>query len=192
NLYDGLGIPFYATTGNHDWGLADSPAAEILYSLGSRSWHMPALYYTFTAGPAQFFAMASNAMSETQTRWLDGELARSTAKWKIVYAHHPIYSYSGHGENPQLQKTLLPVLRNRVQVYLAGHDHVFQHLKPEAGVNFVVSSAAGQGTRPANSGPNTLAADSFYGFTVFDIGVEHLTLTAVDSEGKVRYKTELR
>jgi len=31
-LYDPLGIKFYATLGNHDWGLADSPAAEILYS----------------------------------------------------------------------------------------------------------------------------------------------------------------
>ncbi|MCA1606379.1 MAG: metallophosphoesterase, partial [Acidobacteria bacterium] len=55
-LYDPLGIKFYATLGNHDWGLADSPAAEILYSERSSSWRMPAPYYTFTAGPVQFFA----------------------------------------------------------------------------------------------------------------------------------------
>lgn len=29
-LYGPLGIPFFATTGNHDWGYADSPAGEVL------------------------------------------------------------------------------------------------------------------------------------------------------------------
>ncbi len=191
-IYDGLRFPFYATTGNHDWGLADSPAAEILYSRQSRSWRMPALYYTFTAGPAQFFALATNAMSETQLRWLDRELSRSKARWKIAYGHHPIYSYSGHGDNPPLQRSLLPILKNRVQVYLAGHDHVFQHLQPEAGVHFVVSSAAGQTARAAKSGPKTLGADSFYGFTVFEIDGNRLSLAAIDSDGKTRYKGDIR
>ena len=31
-LYDPLGIKFYVSLGNHDWGSADSPAAEVLYT----------------------------------------------------------------------------------------------------------------------------------------------------------------
>ena len=65
-LYDPLGLKIYATLGNHDWGLADSPAAEILYTRQSPSWRMPAPYYTFTAGPVQFFALDTNEISEAQ------------------------------------------------------------------------------------------------------------------------------
>jgi hypothetical protein len=40
-MYDGLGIQFYATLGNHDWGYSDSPAAEVMYTQESPSWRMP-------------------------------------------------------------------------------------------------------------------------------------------------------
>jgi hypothetical protein len=191
DLYDPLGIPFYATTGNHDWGLADSPAAEILYSQKSPAWRMPALYYTYTAGPAQFFAVATNAFSETQARWLERELARSTARWKIVYGHHPIYSYGDHGDTAQLKQLLLPVLKGRAQIYIAGHEHLVQDLQPEGGVHFLVAPSAGQKSRPVQSGPKTLAVDTFEGFTVFDIDAEHLKVAFVDCEGKIRYQTEI-
>ena len=49
-LYGPMGIPFYTALGNHDWGQADSPSAEILYSAKSPNWHMPAPYYTYLAG----------------------------------------------------------------------------------------------------------------------------------------------
>jgi len=191
-IYGPLGIPFFAATGNHDWGFADSPAGEILYSRQSPSWRMPALYYSFTAGPAQFFVLATQAMSETQLRWLDRELARSSARWKIVYGHHPIYSYGTHGDTPQLQQSLLPLLKNRVAVYLVGHEHIVQHLKPEGGVHFLVAAAAGQSARPAKSGPLTLFTDSFYGFTALEIDAQRIKATFVDTEGKVRYETEIK
>jgi tartrate-resistant acid phosphatase type 5 len=190
-IYGPLGIPFYATTGNHDWGLADSPAAEILYSQRSPTWRMPALYYSFTAGPAQFFAVATNAMSETQVRWLERELARSTARWKIVYGHHPIYSHGEHGDTAELQRLLLPVLKNHAQVYIAGHEHLVQDLQSEGGVHFLVAPSAGQKNRPVKTGPKTLAADTFEGFTVFDIDEQHLKVSFVDCEGKVRYQADI-
>jgi tartrate-resistant acid phosphatase type 5 len=191
-IYSPLGIPFFAATGNHDWGYADSPAGEILYSHTSPSWRMPALYYSFTAGPAQFFALATHAMSETQLKWLDRELARSSARWKIVYGHHPIYSYGTHGGTAQLQQSLLPLLKNRASVYLVGHEHIVQHLKPEGGVHFLVAPAAGQAARPAKSGPLTWFTDSFYGFTALEIDAERIKATFVDTDLKVRYETEIR
>jgi tartrate-resistant acid phosphatase type 5 len=190
-IYDPPRIPFFAATGNHDWGFADSPAAEILYARQSPTWRMPALYYSFTAGPVQFFALATQAWSETQRKWLDQELQRSTARWKIVYGHHPIYSYGVHGDTPELQQSLLPVLKNRAQIYLVGHDHLVQHLKPEGGVHFFVVPAAGQSARAVETGPLTLFADSFYGFAVFDINERQLKVSFVDTEGKVRYETDL-
>jgi len=188
DAYDRLGIPIYATTGNHDWGYSDSPAAEILYSQKSSTWRMPALYYSFTAGPVQFFALCTPALSETQLRWLDRELARSRARWKVVYGHYSIYSNAGHGDTPGYDKILLPLLRNRASMYISGHDHVMQHLKPEGGVHFIVNGAAGQGIRPAVSSSRTLYAGSFYGFTVLEAGLDGLKVSFVDSQGETRYK----
>src|SRR5262249_25523576 len=112
-LYDPLGIRVYAVLGNHDWELADSPAAEILYSKQSPSWRMPAPYYTFTAGPVQFFALDTTAVSEAQLLWLKDQLAQSRARFKLVYGHHPIYSVGGHQDNGDLIRRLFPVLRGK-------------------------------------------------------------------------------
>ncbi len=191
-IYQPLGIPIFASTGNHDWGLADSPAAEILYSQKSASWKMPALYYTFTAGSAQFFALATQAMSETQIQWLDRELSRSTARWKIVYGHHPIYTYGTHGDSPELERMLLPVLKGRVHAYIAGHDHLVQHLKPIDGVHLFVTPSSGQTARPVKSGEKTLAVDTFDGFMVLDVSPEKLEVKFVDSTGAARYETQIQ
>ena len=190
-LYHPLGIPIYASTGNHDWGLSDSPAAEILYSQKSPSWKMPALYYTYTAGSAQFFALATQAMSETQIQWLDRELSRSTARWKIVYGHHPIHTYGTHGDSPELERMLLPVLKGRVNAYIAGHDHLVQHLKPIDGVHLFVTPSSGQTARPVKSGERTIAVDTFDGFMVLDVSPERLDVTFVDSKGAARYQTHI-
>src|SRR6266545_966501 len=147
-LYDPLGIEFYATLGNHDWGFADSPAAEILYTQRSQSWHLPAPYYTFTAGPVQFFALDTNEISEAQRLWLKEELEKSRARWKLVYGHHPIYSAGTHGDNKGLIGMLLPIFKQRADIYLAGHDHDLEHLKPEGGVHFFISGGGGAAIRP--------------------------------------------
>jgi tartrate-resistant acid phosphatase type 5 len=186
--YGRLGTPMFAVTGNHDWGFADSPAAEILYSQRSSTWRMPALYYTFTAGPVQFFALCTPAMSETQLRWLDQELGRSTARWKVVYGHYPIYSNAGHGDTPGYDRALLPLLRNRAQLYVAGHEHTMQHLESEDGMHFIVNGAGGQGIRAAKSGPRTRYAGSFYGFTVLEADAKVLKVSFVDTACKVQHE----
>lgn len=190
-IYGALGIPFFAVSGNHDWGFPDSPAGEILYSRQSKSWRMPAPYYTFTAGPAQFFALDTYAFSQTQLRWLEGELARSRAPWKVVYGHHPIYSYGVHGDTPELKRLLLPVLKGRAQIYLAGHDHLPQYLQPEGGVHFFVGPAAGQSSRPEASGPLTIFSGSFYGFMALDISAERIEVAFFGSDGALLYKTAI-
>ncbi|HEY6850401.1 MAG TPA: metallophosphoesterase, partial [Terracidiphilus sp.] len=109
-LYSPMHIPFYAVLGNHDWSGSDSPAAEILYSAESPSWHMPSPYYTFTAGPVQFFAFDTPAIDEAELKWLDEELSKSTAPWKVVFGHYHIYSAT-RGDNKELIARLLPILK---------------------------------------------------------------------------------
>ena len=191
DLYNPLGIKFYATMGNHDWGYPDSPAAEILYGLGSPSWRMPAPYYTFTAGPVQFFALDTNEVSEAQLIWLKAELDKSRARWKVVYGHHPIYSAGQHGDNRGLIAKLLPILKGRADVYLAGHDHDMQHLKPEGDLQFFVSGGGGASNRPITPGPRSLFAKASFGFSVLDVSATELRITFISADSAKLYEYAL-
>jgi 3',5'-cyclic AMP phosphodiesterase CpdA len=180
-LYDPLKIPFYATLGNHDWNQPNSPAAEILFTRESASWRMPAAYYTFTAGPVQFFALDTDIVSQAQLLWLTAELERSQAAWKIVYGHHPIYSEGQHEDNNVKIEQLLPVLRSRADVYLAGHDHDMQHLKPEGRLHFFIAGSGGK-LRTIEPGPRSLFAKSANGFAVLEADARTLTVTFVETD----------
>ncbi len=190
-MYSPLGIHFYASLGNHDWGLGDSPAAEVLYTQRSPSWRMPATYYTFTAGPAQFFALDTNEISAAQLLWLEDELKKSQARWKIVYGHHPGYSEGQHRDNPRIIKELLPVLRDRADIYLAGHDHDMQHLKPEGKLHFFVTGSGGQ-LRPITPGPRSLFAKSARGFAVLEADANQVRVKFIDTNVNQLYEYTLR
>jgi len=190
-LYDPLGLKIYATLGNHDWGLADSPAAEILYTQRSQSWRMPAPYYIFSAGPVQFFALDTNEVSEAQFIWLKNELEKSQARWKVVYGHHPIYSAGENGDTERLIKRLLPILKGRADVYITGHDHDFQHLKPEGGVHFFVAGGGGADIRPTKQHPLSLFAKTAYGFAVLEADSKQFKVKFVDSSLNPLYEFAL-
>ena len=191
DLYDPLKIHFYASLGNHDWGYPNSPAAEIVYSKRSPSWRMPAAYYTFTAGAAQFFALDTDLISEAQLLWLTEALDASRARWKIVYGHHPIYSHGQHEDNNTKIDQLLPVVRDRADIYLAGHDHDMQHLSPEGRVHFFVAGSGGK-LRPIEPGPRSLFARSAHGFAVLEIDPHSLQLAFVSVAGEELYRYALK
>jgi len=186
--YAELGVRFYAALGNHDWGLPGSPAAEIRFSDASANWSMPAARYSFTASDAQFFVLDTTALSVAQLEWLDRELRRSRARWRIVIGHHPIRSHGRYGDNETMVKRLLPLLKGRADLYLAGHEHDLQVLEPEDGVYFVISGAGGMSIRPTEPGPRTRFAASTFGFTVLEIEAEQLRVRMYDSKPQVLYE----
>lgn len=192
-LYGALGITFYPALGNHDWGHPDSPAAEILYSATTTTWRMPASYYTFTAGPVQFFALdTQSAASDKQLAWLDAELARSQSRWKVVYGHHPIYSGGNYEDRPDLIARLLPILQGRADVYLAGHDHNLQALRPEGSLHFYIAGGGGAGLYDLRPYERSIFASRANGFAVIDGDDQHLTVSLVDSTGQAVFTETLK
>jgi tartrate-resistant acid phosphatase type 5 len=191
NLYTPLGIQFYATLGNHDTGDPASPYAQVLRTKRSASWRMPARFYTFTAGPAQFFAIDTNKgrLSDKQLAWLEDELKKSTASWKIVYGHHPFKSDGEHGDDTYTRKVrnlLLPVLKaGGADLYLAGHDHDMQHLKPEGDLHLFISGGGGKGHRSLRPLYNRLWGRSTYGFTVLDVAKDKLLVEFVAGRKRI-------
>ena len=131
------GVKFYASLGNHD------DPNERFY----KPFNMDGKrYYSFKSGDAQFFALDSNYMDDQQLSWITQQLSGSRATWKICFFHHPLYSHARfHGPDVDLRARLEPVLeKNGVDVVLNGHEHVYERIKPQRGINYFVLGNAGE------------------------------------------------
>lgn len=68
---------------------------------------------------------------EKELRWLEDQLMQSTADWLIVTGHRPVYSGalrdSWPAENKFKQLMQKVLSRNRVDMYINGHDHTGAH-----------------------------------------------------------------
>ncbi len=130
-------VKFYASLGNHD-----DPDQRLYkpFNMGGKR------FYTFKKGDAQFYALDSNYMTPEQIAWIQRELSDSSAKWKICFFHHPLYSDARfHGPDLDLRRRLEPVLsQGGAHVVLNGHEHVYERLQPQRGIQYFVLGSSGQ------------------------------------------------
>lgn len=187
--YESLGIPFYISLGNHDWYEPNGPISEHIFSRTSKSWKFPAYYYSYTAGPAQFFAINTNALTEKQLSWLRNELAKSKAKWKIVYGHFPAYEQMNDWVEVQ-QKLLVPIFKEYgVDIYICGHHHTMQHWNVD-GVDYAVAGAGGASNYPLNDTASVgrKFMMSAPGFAAVEANDKELTLRFIGLKEQVLYE----
>ncbi|MBM3289000.1 MAG: metallophosphoesterase family protein [Candidatus Hydrogenedentes bacterium] len=104
----------------------------------------PERAYSFEYSNALFVVLDSNQLPETQTDWLDAQLAGSKATWKFVVYHHPAYSSSPKRDNPGLRKTWGAIFdKHHVDMALQGHDHAYLRTYPMKNEQRVASPAEG-------------------------------------------------
>ena len=148
------GVKFYAALGNHD-----NPNERFYKSFNMGG----AAYYTFKKNNVRFFALDSNYMDPKQLAWLETQLQNPEGSdWKICYSHHPLYS-SGrtHGAATDLRLLLEPLfIKYGVNVVFAGHDHVYERMKPQKGVYYFTEGASGQ-LRAGNLRHSEITAKGF-------------------------------
>jgi hypothetical protein len=98
--------------------------------------------------------------------------------------HKPPYSSGGHGSDTSLRKALEPVLvKHRVQLVLAGHDHNYERMLPQQGVHHVVTGGGGVGTRPVGESAFTAFSEDVIHFMVAEVRGDQMMLHAVDATG---------
>ncbi len=213
--YVDLDIPFYVVLGNHDYGNNGAnilpedarSAAQVEYTARSEKWNMPHYFYTFREGPVAFFGLDTNSIvidrfrpAAMQRSWLDAEIKKSDAPWKIVFGHHPYLSNGQHGNagsydgvffnNGARMKDLVEgSVCGKAQLYFAGHDHDREWIEDsKCATSFVVSGAAAK-LRGVGSSDRQLFGDaSKYGFMWVEIDGDAMTGVFYDEDAKVSYE----
>lgn len=180
-------IRFYSCLGNHDIRAGEQAQLDYpLFNMGGRN------YYSVTrgGGTVELFMLDSNMMDARQMAWLEGALAKSTAAWKVPVFHHPLYSSGkSHGSDPELKKLLEPLfVRSGVKVAFSGHDHVYQRVTEQQGVQYFVTGAGGR-IRPGdlNFGDPLVAKgyDEDSHFMVLDADASKFEFKAINTKGQV-------
>lgn len=193
--------PMYTIMGNHEHG------APYYYQYLSNP--APEYYYTFTYGNTQFFLFDTDhdVTSGTEVyEWLEWELARSKAPWKIVMHHRPPYSsdVDDFGETDKARSTLgdpdlrdLPPLYEKygVDVVFYGHIHTYERTWPllngkatgDKGVRYI--NIGGSGGTVEHSAPNRswftnkVKTGFFFGYA--RVAGNVLQFQAIDDNGQV-------
>ncbi|MBB2144906.1 acid phosphatase [Pedobacter sp. LMG 31464] len=132
-----------------------------------------------------------------QKNWLNTVLndASPSIKWKIVVGHHPMYTGGSRTtgyDTRAIRNSLKSILdKYSVDVYLTGHEHSLQHLKPPGKTHHFISGAASEKT-PVKLIEGSEMVASEYGFMLFSVTKNQLRVQTINDEGEIIYTTTLQ
>jgi len=174
------GVAFRACLGNHDIRTANG-VPQLHYP----GFNMQGRYYTFRQGPVQVWALDTNRNANwtAQLDWLERELQRSSAPWRVVFGHHPIYSSGHYGVNPELETRLAPLFRRYgVQLYLNGHDHNYERTYPIGGTTYL-TCGAGADVRSVGRSRWTAHAAERLSFAALEFHSDRALVRGIGTDG---------
>ena len=203
-----LMIAWYPICGNHEY--RGNTQAVIDYSRVSRRWEMPARYYTKSFDEEgttvrivwidttplidkyrQEFDKYPDACQQdidAQLAWLESVLASAKEDWVVVVGHHPIYAETSKDdvERLDMQKRVDSILRKyRVDMYINGHIHNFQHIRVKDSKIDYITNSAGSLSRKVKSIEGTVFCSSEPGFSILSASPASLELRMIDKNGQV-------
>jgi hypothetical protein len=183
------GVVFYAAIGNHD------DPSEVHYAPFNMEGRR---YYTFrkserrlgglAGAGVRFFVLDSRSFDPAQLDWLREQLAESGTAWKICYFHHPLYTSGRYASAARsLRLSVEPILVDGdVDVVLSGHEHFYERLKPQRGISYFTSGAAGS-LRRGDIRPSSVLAKGFdqdYHFMLMEVAGNELYFQAIARTGE--------
>jgi acid phosphatase len=204
-----LQTPWKIILGNHDY--RGNVQAQLDYSKTSPRWQLPARYYQTSeilpdGGKVDFFYLDTSPFikkyfgtrvaiagqdTDAQLAWLDTALASSTATWKLVIGHHPIYTALSDSDGydhdqPDLIARLNPLLlKHKIPLYVCGHDHCLQAVEMD-GVTHIVTGAGSETYEPGPAIRGGFASGA-HGFMTIKMDSAKLDLALIDMAGTTLY-----
>jgi predicted phosphodiesterase len=194
-------VPVFPCIGNHEKNHA---FYYKYFSLPDPEYH-----YRYRYGNADFFVVDSNKTlkpDSEQYKWLDAELGKSTAKWKICYHHHPAWT-SDDNDYGDTTKNIARLgdlnVRNLVTLYekqnvdlvMNGHIHLYERtwplrnnkVSPKDGVIYITSGGGGGKLENFGPLPTWFKAQLRVDFHFCYVNVQggHLEFKAFDQKGNL-------
>ncbi|MER3482815.1 MAG: acid phosphatase [Meiothermus sp.] len=167
-------VRIYPTFGNHD-------VTALLPQF--KLFGVDRTYYTVRLGDVELFVLYSEHFDVAQKAWLEAALGASTAPWKVVTLHQPLYSSGIHGGNRALRQAIEPLLtRYKVNLVLTGHDHDYERLTAK-GITHIVSGGGGAYLRGfLITRPESEFRRETPNYLVLEVTPEQLTITAYNEK----------
>jgi len=194
-------VAVFPTIGNHE---KNHPHYYKYFSLPK-----PEYYYRYRYGNIDFFSIDTNKIvkpGSEQYTWLDQELAKSDATFKICYHHHPAYSSdsddygktnAGPGRMGDLNARELVALyeKHNVDIVMNGHIHLYERSWPirankvdrQKGVIYLTSGGGGGRLEDFAPTPTWFKAECRvdFHFCCFTVHQNKMNFKAFDQDGKL-------
>ncbi|KQM76990.1 acid phosphatase [Pedobacter sp. Leaf216] len=168
------------------------PNNQVLIAFIDTNPLMPEFYKNAEYGPN-----VKGQDTTQQKRWLIKTLSDPdpSIRWKIVVGHHPMYTGGSRtdGYDTKAIRSSLKSLFDRcgVDVYLTGHEHSLQYIKPAGKTHHFISGAASEKT-PVKLIDDAQMVASVYGFMLFSVSKDLIRVQTINDEGEIIYNTVLK
>jgi acid phosphatase type 7 len=184
----------FASVGNHElYGGGSGEAAFVRYfgAVRSEEGREPSrLYGSFRWSNTRFFLL--NAMDEwtgEEREWLERELVKAASEpglqHRIAVLHHGPFSSGPHQGNRRLGTAVRIMRENKVDLVLAGHDHVYER-GDGGGLKYLISGGGGAPLYERKvRAPQTLAFESVHHFIDVAVDGEAVKIVAKRASGSV-------
>jgi hypothetical protein len=176
---------FWPALGNHDWNTGTVKPYTDYFTLPNNE-----RYYAKQVGNVGIFVVDSDShepdgtsATSTQANWIKNAMLASTAKWKLVFFHHPAYSSGGIGTTSYMQ---WPFKSWGATAVFSGHDHDYERLS-ENGLTYFVNGLGGE-TIVGFASPipgSIVRFDGDYGAMRLDATDSDITFQFITQTGKV-------
>jgi uncharacterized protein (TIGR03437 family) len=201
-----LRAPIFPCPGNHDYETRDAAPYLAVHSLPAEdvSAEDRGRYYSFDWGNVHFVSLDTNrpfadavAGKGEMLKWLESDLQKARAFWRVAYFHHPPYAGGPHAGEPLLalvREHLVPVLeRYEVDLVFNGHEHSYQRTWPlrngevveaDSGTVYITTGGGGSFVYPVHPSYILAYGESTNHFVRVDVEGYRMTLHAVRADGK--------
>lgn len=192
-------VPVYPVLGNHDVLTENGEPYLMAFALPAES-SGTERFYSFDYGPLHVAALDSELYyldesipAEQQKAWLREDLRATDRPWKVVVIHRPPFNSSPyHGADPRVLEDLVEIFEEEgVDVVFAGHEHVYERLKPIDGVQYFVTGGGGADLRGAGTSELTALSALRYHALRVEATPEQILIEAVGIDGEVFDQVEL-
>ena len=212
-----LMLDWYPLLGNHEY--RGNTQAVLDYGKVSRRWVMPGRYYAVEKEvedgnekilyvfidttplidkyrrDTEDYPDAGKQSIAAELEWLEATLVASTAKWKVVMGHHPIYADTDKNESERtdLQRRVQPLLdKYGVDAYICGHIHNFQHIQAKGSKVQYFVNTSGSLSRDVKPIEGTQFCSGDEGFMILSTADNLMRFFLVNYKGEIIYQYDIK